>query len=195
MNRFAWVVAGVLLSGVVNATLIDFSTMSNQANYTGNGDFTVTTYGGPETDASVSPHIYGGRLVNSSDPAAPTNAYPTEDIIDFDFIGGVDAITVDMFWAGDPGHYGTGATVTSFDINGNVLEQFGYLGGYNAVYSFNSVDLIYSIQTNSNLTSTPNWWYGINSIEYTTPVPAPASLALLVLGLAGMRVAKSRKSA
>lgn len=195
MNRFVSVVAGILLTGMANATLVDFSTMPNQANYTGNGDFTVTTYGGPETDASLSPHISGGRLVNSSDPADVSAAYPTEDIIDFDFLSGMDSVIVDMYWAGDPTCCGsTGATITSFDIAGNILEQFGYNSSINAVYTFDSVDLIYSIQTSTNLTTREDWWYGINSIEYTA-VPAPASLALLVLGLVGMRVAKRRQSA
>ena len=190
--------SSVLATSAASATIIDFSTMANQANYSGNSDFSVTTYGGPETDVNLSPHIYAGRLVNSSDPADPTSSYPTEDIIDFDFILGMDTVSLDMYWAGDPGYESTGVTVTSFDIDGNILQQFGYLSGTNAIYNFDSTELIYSIQTNTNLIPTrDSWWYGINSLSYELgePIsaPEPASFALLGLGLVGIGLSRRKK--
>ena len=180
------------------ATLVDFNIHPNQANYAGNSDFTVTTYGGPETDINLNPHIHGGQLVNSSDPFNTSSAYPTEDIIDFDFASGLDSITVDMFWAGNPaayGSYSSGVTISSYDSLGNILQTFGYQNSYHSIYNFDSIDLIYSIQTNTNLTSTrDNWWYGINSINYEigTEVSEPTTLLMLCLGLVGFAASRQR---
>ncbi len=70
--------------------------MPTQANYTGNADFVVTTYGGPETDENIHPHIFNGMLVNSSDPNNLSSSYPTEDIVDFDFLVGISSLTLVM---------------------------------------------------------------------------------------------------
>ena len=184
-----------LFAAHADATLVDFSGMPVQANYSGNSDFTVTTYGGPETDVNLFPHLDGSYLVNSSDPANVNAGYPTEDIIDFDFFAGLDSLTLNMYWAGNPLTSGsTGVTATSFDINGNVLQQFGFVNDIET-YHFDSAELIYSIQTNTNLTTREDWWYGIQSIEYTVAqVPEPTSIALLGLGLAGLGFAGRRKA-
>jgi hypothetical protein len=178
------------ISGFANAGLIDFSSMADGV-YSGNSDFTVTTYGGPESDASLIPLIRGGFLCNSTDVIDPScTVYPTESIIDFDFNIGLDSIILSMFWAGDPDN----ASISSFDISGNILESFGYLAGENAMYTFNSADDIYSIQTNSGMSESNNWWYQINSIDYTpADVPAPSTLAILALGLIGLGSRRFKK--
>ena len=85
--------AGLVLSvsSLANAGLIDFNSMSDVA-YLGNSDFTVTSYGGPEADTSLTPLIRqeGGisYLCNSTDSNDTScDSYPTENIIDFDFDG------------------------------------------------------------------------------------------------------------
>ena len=185
--------AGLVLSvsSLANAGLIDFNSMSDVA-YLGNSDFTVTSYGGPEADTSLTPLIRqeGGisYLCNSTDSNDTScYSYPTENIIDFDFNLGLDSIDVNMYWAGNPNARGPGASITSFDIDGNVLETFGYSPTQTAQYTFDSVADIYSIQTNSGVTPGENWWYGINSINYTVAeVPEPTTLAIFALGLMGL---------
>lgn len=199
-NVITWSLTVLLASAVSAAsatTVVDFSTMPDQANYSGNSDFSVTTYGGPETDLSLNPHISAGWLVNSSDPGDLSSSYPTEDIIEFRFNLGLESLTLDMYWADDPDTLSTGVTATSFDVNGNILQQFGYLPGNNAIYNFDSSELIYSIQTNTNLLpSRDDWWYGINSVSYNvSAVPEPSSIALMLggVGLVGFMAMRRRK--
>lgn len=190
----AVVIASIFaVNGFANAALIDFSSMVNGV-YSGNSDFSVTTYGGPESDASLTPVINNGRLCNSSDVSDTNCNYPTEDIIDFYFNVGLTSVTLDMYWAGNPGTSSSGVTATSFDMFGNVLQSFGYLAGTNATYTFASVSDIYSIRTNTNLTTRDNWWYGINSIDYTvSEVSAPSMLGFIALGLFGLCVRRFTK--
>jgi|TARA_R100001377_G_scaffold41722_4_gene23525 hypothetical protein len=191
--------AGLILSTstFANAGLIDFNSMS-EGIYSGNSDFTVTSYGGPESDASLTPIIRNQAgttyLCNSTEITDTGCSYPTEDIIDFDFNIGLDSLTLSMNWAGNPSSGGTGATVNSYDISGNLLESFGYLGSTNATYTFDSTSDIYSIQTNSGLTSRNDWWYGINSINYTAAeVPEPTTLAIFSLGIMGLAARRFKK--
>lgn len=193
MFKKTFALTGLTFSIAANSAVVDFSAMTNQANYSGNSDFTVKTYGGPETDSNLSPHISGGRLLNSSDPADISNNYPTEDIIRFDFNSGIDALTLDMYWASDPGSESTGVTVSSFDKHGNLLQQFGYLDDLHAIYNFDSTEAIYALETDTNLLpSRGSWWYGINSIS-TTPVPVPAAAWLFGSALVGIVGVKRRK--
>jgi len=183
------------VSSVANAGLIDFNSMSEGV-FSGNSDFTVTSYGGPESDASLTPIIRNQAgttyLCNSTEITDTGCSYPTEDIIDFDFNIGLDSLTLSMNWAGNPGFGGTGATINSYDMSGNLLESFGYLSSANATYTFDSTSDIYSIQTNSGLTTRDNWWYGINSIEYTAAqVPEPTTLAIFALGIMGLASRRS----
>ena len=175
------------LVGSANAEIIvDFSSMGTVANYSGNADFTVTTYGGAETDIDLKPHIaLVGEvyLLNSSDPLDVTGNYPTEDIIDFDFNVGLDAIDVTLNWAGDNGY---GMSITSYDQFDNPLQTFGYLTG-TPTYSFDSTELIYSVRTDSKAQSVGghDWWYGVSAISYTA-VPEPASMAMVaIVGVGG----------
>lgn len=195
------------LSGLSNAGLIDFNSMSDGL-YSGNSDFTVTSYGGSESDSSITPLIrqWGGIsfLCNSTDTNdRACTQYPTEDIIDFDFNRGIDYLTLSMFWAGNSGF----ASVSSYDINGVLLQSFGYSDGFTATYSFDSTADIYSIRTDSgryaNFGENYNWWYGINSIDYVastsvstsnfTSVPEPSTLAIFALGIICLTSRKSKK--
>jgi hypothetical protein len=170
-----------------NATIVDFSSMGTVANYSGNADFNVTTYGGAETDIDLRPHIVFSYddvyLVNSSDPLDVSREYPTEDIIDFDFGVGLDSIDVTLFWAGNNGY---GMSITSYDQFDNPLQTFGYLDG-KPTYSFDSTELIYSVRTDSKAQSVGgiDWWYGVSAISYTA-VPEPASIGLLGLVSGGI---------
>lgn len=179
----------LIASGIANAGFIDFNLMPD-GTFSGNGDFDVTTYGGPESDASLIPIIRNGYLCNSSDVLDTACDYPTERYIDFDFNNGMDWVNINVFWAGDSGSI----SISSYDINGDLLQTFGYLDG-DASYTFDSTADIYSVVTSNGYDSS-NWWYGVNSIEYVaTEVPEPSTLAILALSIMGLASRKFKNQA
>ena len=193
------------LSSLANAGLINFDEL-DKGQYSGNSDFIVTgtnaendgwytpLIGTPGTDSDNTRSRY---LCNSTDES-PYNCYNNREgnIINFAFNEGIDSIILSMYWGGPLETRGGSPSVTSYDINGVMLETFGKTTS-TATYSFNTATDIYSIKTdlgfpNDNLEA--DWWYGITSIDYkVSEVPEPSTLAIFALGMIGLASSRFKR--
>jgi hypothetical protein len=191
------------VSSIANAGLINFTTLGNITNYTGNSDFEVTVFGGPETDVNLAPHVVSGQgLVNSSDPLVFGDAYPTEDIIRFSFLNsGIDSLTIAWNAAGSlvvP--YGA---IRAYGYDGSVLESRAWNNGGINTMAFDFTKDIASLELDSNAASgwrgsELSWWYAVTSINYVqgeeyAKVPEPSTLAIFALGMIGLASRRFKK--
>ncbi len=201
--NLAFSVLIMAFSSIANAGLINFYDL-DKGEYSGNSDFTVTGTVA-DSDELYTPMIGTAgedndinnprvRWLCNSKAISPYNCYDNEEgnIINFAFSEGMDSIFLSLYWAGNVDSSGGDASISSYDINGVMLETFGRTTS-TATYSFNSATDIYAIRTDlgfPNDNSDRGWWYGIASIDYTksdvTDVPEPSTLAIFALGMIGL---------
>jgi len=194
-------------SSIANAGLINFYEL-DKGEYSGNSDFTVTgtiadndewytpMIGTAGSDNDINdPDV---RWLCNSKAISPYDCYANEEgnIINFAFNEGMDSIMLSLYWAGSVDDRGGHASISSYDINGVVLETFGRTTS-TATYSFNSATDIYAIRTDLGFpsdNSDEGWWYGIASIDYTkSEVPEPSTLAIFALGMIGLASRRFKK--
>lgn len=194
----------LFVSSIANAGLIDFTSLGNISNYSGHSDFDVITFGGPETDINLAPHVISGTgLVNNSDPLDFGRSYPTEDIIQFSFLNsGIDSLILTFDAQGSD--VVTHGLVRAYDIDGNVLEaRSWYDSGVNTM-NFDFIKDIARLELDSNAdnswrnSNNNSWWYSVSSINYAqgegyAQVPEPSTLAIFALGIIGLASRRFKK--
>lgn len=196
-----------LFAGSVNAELIDFTDMSsslNQSSYSEDGfDINANSgvFGGFDNSNTPDAANLPALLVNAGSPASITLSKTD---------GG--AFNLDSFWGAEGRNNDTGY-FSNYASAGLIVE--GIFAGGGSIIEEVNFDLIamnnpaddfefFSFSSFNNLSSvifsgfggsvTTGYSFQIDSISLTS-VPAPASIALFGLGLAGIGFSRKKKTA
>jgi len=197
MKTITTLIGTLLMAGSVNATVLNFDDIDLNGNYDTISSVNATNYGGLNWDNSW---YVGNTSVSTYQNSAHSgdqylsngnnvNNLSVGDDTLFDFDGA---------WFGTPGsghsNVADWINVTAFDALDNIIGTTGNIA-ISATMSW--ITAGFSDVSYLNITRGGGWFtmddFTVNSL--TTSVPAPAGVAILALGLAGLRLSRKSKNA
>ena len=190
--KLKYLVVGALMAlgagAAAHATSIDFDSYATGTALTSVGDVSFSLIGG--SDNGQTPLIGYG----SAEPRGLSNSsvadYPTATVLDFSFASAVSGVSFYFNNYGDNG----ASFYQAFDGLGNLLES----GALNSEDGFEnnilSASGIKDLQFN-NGEGGANWYFAVNSINYSGAVPEPTTWAMMFAGVGaiGMALRSSRR--